>query len=138
LCTQLHVPERPSLTRTDTLWHLSTRIEGRLREPSISALQLACLLHPTPAVCGFPTEPARQLIAVLEPFERGFYSGMVGWCDAAGNGEWVIALRCGEIRGCLARLFAGAGIVETSTPQSEWREIQTKFGTMLRALGMDA
>jgi len=138
LCTQLHVPERPSLTRTQTLWHLSTRIEGRLRDPAMSALQLACLLHPTPAVCGFPTEPARQLIAEIEPFERGFYSGMVGWCDAEGNGEWAVALRCGEIRHNLARLFAGAGIVDTSEPASEWAEIQTKFGTMLRVLGVNA
>jgi len=137
LCIQLHVPERPSLTRTETLWHLSTRIEGRLRDPQMTALQLACLLHPTPAVCGFPTESARQLIADIEPFERGFYSGMVGWCDAQGNGEWAVALRCGEVRDNLVRLFAGAGIVETSEPASEWAEIQTKFGTMLRALGVD-
>jgi len=134
LCAQLHVPERPSLTKTETLWHLSTRIEGRLHDPAITALQLACLLHPTPAVCGFPTEPARQLIADIEPFERGFYSGMVGWCDADGNGEWAVALRCGEVRHNLVRLFAGAGIVDTSKPQAEWAEIHTKFGTMLRAL----
>jgi len=137
LCAQLQVPQHPSLTRTETLWHLSTRIEGRLRDPAMTALQLACLLHPTPAVCGFPTESARQLIAAIEPFERGFYSGMVGWCDASGNGEWAVALRCGEIRHNLVRLFAGAGIVETSEPESEWAEIQTKFGTMLRALGVD-
>jgi len=137
VCAQLLVPERPSLIRTETLWHLSTQIEGRLHDPAITALQLACLLHPTPAVCGFPTEPARQLIADIEPFTRGFYSGMVGWCDAEGNGEWAVALRCGEIRHKLARLFAGAGIVDTSEPEAEWAEIQTKFGTMLRALGVN-
>jgi len=136
LCTELYVPERPSLIKTQTLWHLSTRIEGRLHDPSMSALQLACLLHPTPAVCGFPTEPARRLIAEIEPFERRFFSGMVGWCDADGNGEWAVAIRCGEIRGQLARLFAGAGIVDRSTAASEWAEINTKFGTMLRALGV--
>jgi len=137
LCAKLHVPERPSLTKTETLWHLSTRIEGRLYDPAITVLQLACLLHPTPAVCGFPTKPARQLIAETEPFERGFYSGMVGWCDAQGNGEWAVALRCGEVRGRLVRLFAGAGIVDSSKPDAEWAEIQTKFGTMLRACGIE-
>jgi len=136
ICAELHVPERPSLTKTETLWHLSTRIEGRLRDPHITALQLACLLHPTPAVCGFPTEPARRLIAALEPFERGFYSGMVGWCDADGNGEWALALRCGEVRRDRVRLFAGAGIVDSSRPDAEWAEIQTKYGTMLRACGV--
>jgi len=136
ICAQLHVPPRPSLSKTEALWHLSTRIEGRLHDPGVSALQLACLLHPTPAVCGFPTEPARQLIAALEPFERGFYSGMVGWCDADGNGEWAVALRCGEVRGDRVRLFAGAGIVDSSRPDAEWAEIQTKYGTMLRACGV--
>jgi len=137
LCAQLDVPERPSLTKTETLWHLSTRIEGQLHDPHISALQLACLLHPTPAVCGYPTEPARRLIARLEPFERGFYSGMVGWCDAQGNGEWAVAIRCGEILHDRVRVYAGAGIVETSKPDAEWAEVQTKFSTMLRALGVN-
>jgi len=50
ICAELHVPERPSLIKTQTLWHLSTHIEGRLHNPHTSALQLACLLHPTPAV----------------------------------------------------------------------------------------
>jgi len=137
ICSQLQVPEHPSLTQAEALWHLSTRIEGRLHDPSLNALQLACLLHPTPAVCGFPTAPARQLIAELEPFERRFFSGMVGWCDADGNGEWAVAIRCGEIHRTHARLFAGAGIVAKSQPEAEWAEIQTKFGIMLRALGVN-
>jgi len=78
LCTQLNVPQRPSLISTPALWHLSTRIEGTLADPTVSALQLACRLHPTPAVCGFPTERARRLIRFVEPFERGLFTGMVG------------------------------------------------------------
>ncbi len=135
-CAELHVPERPSLINTAALWHLSTRIEGRLEDPSQTALQLACLLHPTPAVCGFPTERAHRLIRFVEPFERGLFTGMVGWCDAQGNGEWVVTIRCGIVKSRTVRLFAGAGIVEASQPESEWAEVQTKLGTMLSACGL--
>lgn len=136
LCTQLNVPQRPSLISTPALWHLSTRIEGTLANPEVTALQLACRLHPTPAVCGFPTERARRLIRFVEPAERGLFTGMVGWCDAQGNGEWVVTIRCGTIKGNRVRLFAGAGIVEASQPDAEWAEVQTKLRTMLRACGV--
>ncbi|MBW8301122.1 MAG: isochorismate synthase MenF [Hydrogenophaga sp.] len=135
-CAELTVPERPSLINTAALWHLSTRIDGRIADPSMNALQLACLLHPTPAVCGFPTERARRLIRFVEPFDRGLFTGMVGWCDAEGNGEWVVTIRCGTVRRDTIRLFAGAGIVEASEPASEWAEVQTKLGTMLSACGL--
>ncbi|MDD0975290.1 isochorismate synthase [Pseudomonas fontis] len=138
LCTQLDVPQRPSLISTPALWHLSTRIEGTLSDATVSALQLACRLHPTPAVCGFPTERARRLIRFVEPSERGLFTGMVGWCDAQGNGEWVVTIRCGTVKRNRVRLFAGAGIVEASQPDSEWAEVQTKLGTMLRACGLQA
>lgn len=135
-CAELTVPERPSLINTAALWHLSTRIDGRIADPGMNALQLACLLHPTPAVCGFPTERARRLIRFVEPFDRGLFTGMVGWCDAEGNGEWVVTIRCGTVRRDTVRLFAGAGIVEASEPASEWTEVQTKLGTMLSACGL--
>jgi isochorismate synthase len=138
LCSRLDVPEQPSLISTPTLWHLSTRIEGTLADPSVSALQLACRLHPTPAVCGFPTELARRLIRFVEPTERGLFTGMVGWCDAQGNGEWVVTIRCGTVAGPRVRLFAGAGIVEASQPAVEWAEVQTKLRTMLQACGLHA
>lgn len=138
LCTRLDVPPRPSLISTPTLWHLSTRIEGTLADASVSALQLACRLHPTPAVCGFPTELARRLIRFVEPTERGLFTGMVGWCDAQGNGEWVVTIRCGTVSGPRVRLFAGAGIVEASQPAAEWAEVQTKLRTMLQACGLHA
>jgi len=137
-CAELDVPASPSLLSTATLWHLSTRIAGRLNDPSLTALQLACMLHPTPAVCGYPTELAHRLIRFVEPFERGLFTGMVGWCDAQGNGEWVITIRCGIVERETIRLFAGAGIVEASLPDSEWAEVQTKLGTMLNACGIAA
>lgn len=138
VCAELDVPEKPSLINTAALWHLSTRIEGRLADPETNALQLACLLHPTPAVCGFPTERAHRLIRFVEPFERGLFTGMVGWTDSEGNGEWVVTIRCGTVQRETVRLFAGAGIVEASEPESEWAEVQTKLKTMLNACGLSA
>lgn len=137
-CSQLDIPPQPSLIHTPALWHLSTRIEGQLQDAQMNALQLACLLHPTPAVCGFPTHRARKLIGLVEPFERDLFAGMVGWCDARGDGEWVVAIRCGTVRRDVVRLFAGAGIVEASQPEAEWAEVQAKLATMLNAFGLKA
>ena len=136
-CRRLDVPATPSLIHTATMWHLSTRITGELADPTTSSLTLALALHPTPAVCGFPTDHARALIQSLEPFDRGFYTGVVGWCDAGGDGEWVVALRCAEVADRTLRLFAGAGIVGESQPEAELAETSAKFRTMLNALGLN-
>ncbi|MES2942499.1 MAG: isochorismate synthase DhbC [Pseudomonadota bacterium] len=135
-CNSLKVPAGPSLINTETMWHLSSDIQGELARPAASSLMLASSLHPTPAVCGFPSDTAFDLIHQLEPFNRGFYTGMVGWCDADGNGEWVITLRCAQVDGNCVRLFAGAGVVAESEPQSELAETAAKFRTMLNALGL--
>ncbi|MDL4770559.1 MULTISPECIES: isochorismate synthase DhbC [Thermomonosporaceae] len=136
-CPRLDVPSRPALVRTDTMWHLGTRVTGRLADPRVTALDLAVALHPTPAVCGTPAPAARAVIAELEPFDRGFYGGAVGWCDASGDGEWAVTIRCAEAQGRVLRLFAGAGIVPGSEPAGELAETAAKFRTLLRALGLD-
>ncbi|MGH3860864.1 isochorismate synthase [Actinokineospora sp.] len=135
-CRRLTVPATPSLVKTPTVWHLSTRVTGELIDSEVSALRLAAALHPTPAVCGTPTAAARAVIAEREPFDRGFYSGVVGWCDAAGDGEWVVAIRCAEVEAARMRLFAGAGIMPDSVPTSELAETDAKFRTLLAALGV--
>jgi isochorismate synthase len=135
-CTRLEVPERPTLVRTAALWHLSTTVTGELADPgSATALDLARALHPTPAVCGTPTRTARAVIAESEPFDRGPYTGMVGWQDADGDGEWVVTIRCAEAEGRALRLFAGAGVVAASTPEAETAETAAKFRTFLSAVG---
>jgi isochorismate synthase len=131
VCDDLDVPAEPSLIRTDAMWHLSTRIRGRSPR---SALDLARALHPTPAVGGVPRTAAAQAITELEPFDRGFYTGMVGWTDASGDGEWVVALRCGEVCGPSARLYAGAGLVSASVPAAELAETTAKLETMLASM----
>ncbi|MEU6312978.1 isochorismate synthase [Streptomyces sp. NPDC047014] len=134
-CTELEVPERPTLVRTAAMWHLSTTVTGRLADPGTTALDVARSLHPTPAVCGTPTDVARRAIAELEPFDRGFFTGVVGWQDDSGDGEWVVTLRCAEASGDRLRLYAGAGVVAASDPAAETAETAAKFRTFLRAVG---
>ncbi|MER5778344.1 isochorismate synthase [Streptomyces sp. NPDC002039] len=134
-CVDLDVPARPTLIRTATMWHLSTTVSGRPARPDVTALEIASALHPTPAVCGTPTGVAREVIRETEPFDRGFFTGMVGWQDASGDGEWVVTIRCAEAEGRRLRLFAGAGVVEASDPASETAETAAKFRTFLQAVG---
>ncbi|BCB84805.1 isochorismate synthase [Phytohabitans suffuscus] len=137
LCRRLDVPARPALVGTDTMWHLGSQIAGELREvgPATSALRLAQLLHPTPAVCGTPRDAAYRLIDELEPADRGPLTGAVGWLDASGDGDWAVAIRAGLLRGRRMRLFAGAGIVPGSDPDAEVAETGAKLATMLAAIG---
>ncbi|OBK29421.1 hypothetical protein A5634_18420 [Mycobacterium asiaticum] len=138
LCDDLAIAPEPQLSRTAAVWHLCTPIVGRLRDNATTAIDLAFALHPTPAVGGVPTAAATELIGALEG-DRGFYAGAVGWCDARGDGDWVVAIRCAELsadrRTALAR--AGGGIVAESDPDDEVAETTTKFVTILNALGVE-
>lgn len=136
-CTGLRVPAEPELVRTATMWHLSTRVDGALADPRTPSVELAAALHPTPAVCGTPTGAARAAIAELEPFDRGFYTGAVGYTRADGDGEWAVAIRCADIAGDTLDLFAGGGIVEGSDPAEELAETSAKLRTLLLALGVN-
>ncbi|MBF6328984.1 isochorismate synthase [Nocardia transvalensis] len=135
VCGELTVPDGPELINTAEVWHLATPIQGRLRDPSVTALDLALLLHPTPAVCGTPSDLALQTICELEE-ERGFYGGAVGWCDTHGDGEWVVAIRCAELSadGRTVRAFGGGGIVAASDPHAELDETTAKLRTFLGGL----
>jgi isochorismate synthase len=136
-CTKLVVDSEASVSSTATLWHLHTAIKGTLKPDAPDALTIAAALHPTPAVCGTPQPAAAALIGRLEPFDRRFFAGLVGWVDALGDGEWALTLRCAEISGATARLHAGAGIVAGSEPALEDLETEAKFGVGLRALGVE-
>ena len=138
LCDDLTIASEPQLSRTAAVWHLCTPISGRLRDKSTTAIDLAMALHPTPAVGGVPTNAATELIAELEG-DRGFYAGAVGWCDASGDGHWVVSIRCAQLsadrRTALAH--AGGGIVAESDPDDEVDETTMKFATILNALGVE-
>ncbi|PWR17826.1 isochorismate synthase [Zavarzinia compransoris] len=136
-CRDLAAPKVGDLISTDSMWHLGTRIEGTLKVPEAPLLDLVRALHPTPAVCGTPRAEAARLIADLEGFERDFFAGAVGYVDEAGDGRWMVSIRCAEIAGAAAVLYAGAGIVPGSDPVAEIAETAAKFRAMLDALDLD-
>ena len=124
----------PRVRTLATVHHLHTEVTGTARERT-GVLDLVETLHPTPAVCGEPREAARGWIAAHEGPARGWYAGPVGWIDEAGEGSFCVALRCALIREREALLYAGAGLVEGSEAELEWRETAAKQAPMLRALG---
>lgn len=126
MCSAIEVDSQPSVCRLANVSHLQTSITARLKGES-SLAGVVDALHPTPAVCGVPRDRARALIADLEGYDRGLYAGTFGWLDAAGNGEFDVALRCGLIDGHQALLFAGAGITADSEVEVEWHETSQKF-----------
>jgi len=123
----------PELVRIANIQHLATPIRAQLAAP-MEALELAGLMHPTPAVGGEPLHLAAPLIPALEGLDRGWYSGPVGWTDAAGDGEFCVALRCALLRGSVARCYAGNGIVRDSDPASELAETEVKLQALLPLL----
>ncbi|MGM7648125.1 isochorismate synthase [Nocardia sp. JW2] len=135
-CAEVHTPA-PELMSTPAMWHIGTPITAAVPLAGPSALELAVALHPTPAICGTPTAAAARLIAELEG-ERGFYAGAVGWCDADGNGEWMVSIRCAELseHGTTLLAHAGGGIVAASDPAAELAETTGKFQRILAPLGI--
>ncbi|GAA5167944.1 isochorismate synthase [Ornithinimicrobium tianjinense] len=136
-CTDLHVPEAPYVLELPDVYHLASDLTGTMVSGATS-LRLAAALHPTAAVCGTPTDVAARVIGELEGMDRGRYAGPVGWMDGSGDGDWGIALRCGELapdRRSM-RLFAGGGIVAASDPEAELAETEVKLTAMRHALGL--
>ncbi len=113
--------------------HLQTPISIDLdRETHV--LEIVEALHPTPAVGGLPPETAMETIRETETFDRGWYAAPVGWFDAAGEGEFAVAIRSAVANGTRATLYAGNGIVADSDPAEEWAEIQHKYRPILDEL----
>ena len=132
-CVDVEVPEEPGQLATGHALHLYTPIRGRLAKPR-HVLDLVAALHPTPAVSGTPPGAALEQIRAHESFDRGWYAGPIGWLDAAGGGEFHVALRCALLLPGEARLYAGAGLVEGSVPALEAAETRLKLRAMREAL----
>jgi len=123
----------PVLVRVANIQHLARPIRAQLASP-LGAVELAGALHPTPAVGGEPDAVAATLIPALEGLDRGWYAGPVGWTDADGDGEFCVALRCALLRGTVAHLYAGCGIVRNSDPAAELAESEVKLEALLPLL----
>jgi salicylate biosynthesis isochorismate synthase/menaquinone-specific isochorismate synthase len=123
----------PVLVKVMNVQHLATPIRAQLAEP-LPAVEVAGLLHPTPAVGGEPRDRALPLIPALEGLDRGWYAGPVGWTDLFDDGEFCVALRCALLRGDVAHLYAGEGIVEDSDPAQELEANEAKLQALLPLL----
>jgi salicylate biosynthesis isochorismate synthase/menaquinone-specific isochorismate synthase len=127
------VADQPVLVKVQNVQHLATPIRAQLADP-VPAVELAGRLMPTPAVGGEPQETALPLIPALEGLDRGWYAGAVGWTDLAEDGEFCVALRCALLRGPVAHLYAGCGIVRDSVPAEELAESEVKLQALLPLL----
>jgi salicylate biosynthesis isochorismate synthase/menaquinone-specific isochorismate synthase len=123
----------PEIVKVANIQHLATPVIAQLAEPH-SAIEMAGLLHPTPAVGGEPWPAAAAAIADLEGMDRGWYAAPVGWMDATEDGEFCVALRSALLRDREAHLFAGVGVVAGSDPAAELEETEVKLGALLPLL----
>lgn len=133
-CSYLDEEAEPSVIAMANVQHLATMVEGRLSTPAASAMELMTALHPTPAVCGWPRDAAMDLIDRYEALDRGRYSGPVGWIDSSGNGEWAVGIRCAQLAGSTAHLYAGVGVLPDSDPMAELAETRAKLQALLSAI----
>lgn len=134
LCEELEIEEDVSEMKTASRRHLVSRVRARLREGVTDAGVLGAL-HPTPAVGGYPNGGALEDIRALEPFDRGWWAGPVGWVGAD-EAEFAVGIRSGLLRGRRLALFSGAGIVAGSKPEEEWAEIEQKIEDFTGAFGL--
>lgn len=132
----LEVPDTPRILDLPNVSHLATDVTAQVGAGNV--LDVVAALHPTAAVCGTPTTLAFNLLESFESTRRGRYSGPVGWVDAAGEGEFGIALRCGQVSEDRrsVRVFAGGGIMPDSVPEVELAETRQKMAPVLEALGL--
>ena len=136
-CSSMNVPEAPFVLHLPNVMHLATDVAGVVHDAAtVSSLQLAEALHPSAAVGGTPTPVALDLIDEIERMPRGRWAAPVGWIDAAGDGEWAIALRSAVVEHDSIRLVAGCGIVADSDPVAELAETVAKFVPVRDALGV--
>lgn len=133
LCTDLTVPDAPEVMQLEALAHLRRRVSAR-RLPEVATLDLIARLHPTPAVGGAPTPAALAWLASHGDTRAAWYTGGIGWIDAAGDCDIAVALRCGLFNGQTATLYAGAGFVAGSTADQELAETEAKLAALREAL----
>ena len=135
LCEKLEIEDHVSEMKLARGRHLRSKVRGTLRD-GVTDAALLDAMHPTPAVGGYPRSEALEQIRALEPFDRGWYAGPVGWIGTDAS-EFAVGLRSGLVRGQTLALFSGAGIVAGSVPDEEWAEIEQKIGDFTGVFGLE-
>lgn len=130
----------PYTLKAGNLLHIKTDIQGILKAPT-HLKEVLDILHPTPAVCGFPKAIAKDFILKNEGYDREYYSGFLGefnfdFKNKENNTELYVNLRCMKIdfENAKANLFVGGGITKDSIPEDEWIETVNKSKTMIKVL----
>ena len=133
ISSNIEIVKKPSVLKLKNIQHLITNIRGKLKQnPSI--LELVKILHPTPAVSGYPVNDSIKLINKYENHDRGWYAGPIGWVDKYGDGEFCVSLRSALIKQKSIQLFSGGGIVLNSNPKDEWEETELKLKTIFEII----
>src|SRR5690606_22338184 len=117
---------QPFTHRAGSLLHIKTDIEAELSDEK-NAFEVVKSLHPTPALCGFPKNIAKDFIISNESYNREYYGGFLGeWKFDCGtkssNSDLFVNLRCMKIVNNKAYLFLGGGINKNSNPEGEYYE----------------
>jgi len=128
----------PYTIKAGNLAHIRTDISGILNEQH-HLKEIISILHPTPAVCGYPKDIAKQFILENESYDREFYAGFLGELnyplgDHSKITDLFVNLRCMKIQDNKAFLFMGGGITKDSIPEKEWLETVNKSMTMKKIL----
>ncbi|HQZ25300.1 MAG TPA: isochorismate synthase [Flavobacterium sp.] len=128
---------KPYSLKAGSIWHIKTDISGTLNSSS-SLQQVIQLLHPTPAVCGFPKDKSKAFILENEKYDRTFYTGFLGELNIGDKTDLFVNLRCMQIDKAQIHLFMGCGITKDSIPEKEWEESINKSMTMKKILNLDS
>lgn len=123
---EIVIDETPVIKRLKNIQHLQTKINGKLKHQG-KYFKIIQSIFPTPAICGIPTNLALNELELLEGFDRGLFSGIVGNFNLYGKAEFFVALRSALISNDILSAFAGCGIVEESVPEEEFQETELKL-----------
>ncbi|XP_027123778.1 isochorismate synthase, chloroplastic-like [Coffea arabica] len=136
VCSSVVINPEKVVRKLSRVQHLYGRFSGTLRSED-DEFTILSSLHPTPAVCGFPTEVARDFITDTEMFDRGMYAGPVGFFGGR-QSEFAVGIRSALIgKGIGALIYAGLGIVEGSDPALEWEELELKASQFMKLMKLE-
>ncbi|KAJ8563250.1 hypothetical protein K7X08_031702 [Anisodus acutangulus] len=137
VCSSVFIEPKKAIRKFPRVQHLYARLRGRLQAED-DEFKILSSVHPTPAVCGYPTEDARAFISETEMFDRGMYAGPVGWFGGE-ESEFAVGIRSALVeKGLGALIYAGTGIVEGSDSSLEWEELELKTSQFTKLMKLEA